>query len=222
VDATTNEHEQVETVPDRSVLKSSKNEPMRYGHKYSWLVRLINFGPSWVAPGDLERIDTQTTDTRVAAVQVQELDLRDSHRKVIGADSRYEEHLFLGIFKRWKHTVGLIRISSHRVLSAEPVPKPKGSRGAPRKHGQPFQLNGAHRPADPRATFQLGQQSVCVQAWQKLHFKKLVTLIGTLLRVDRVTSDQCGYSGRTRKLRCFQTCVGCIFGVLRLSPCSVF
>jgi len=189
VDATANEHEQAETLPDRSVLKSNKNEPLRYGHKYSWLVRLINFGTSWVAPVDIERIDTEMTDTRVAAVQVQELDLRDSHRKVIVADSRYEEPLFLGIFERLKHTFGLIRISSNRVLSEEPVPKPKGSRGAPRKHGQPFQLNGAHRPADQSETFQLGQQTVCVQAWQKLHFKKLATLIGTLLQIEFLKAD---------------------------------
>jgi len=189
VDATVNEHEQAETLPDRSVLKSSKNEPMRYGHKYSWVVRLINFGSSWVAPVDIERIDTQTTDTRVAAVQVQELDLRDTHRKVMVADSRYEDHLFLGIFERLKHTVGLIRISSNRVLFEEPVPKPKGSRGAPRKHGQPFQLNGAHRPADQSETFQLGRQTVHLQAWQKLHFKKLATLIGTLLQIEFLKAD---------------------------------
>ncbi len=189
VDATANEHEQAETLPDRSVLKSSQNEPMRYGHKYSWLVRLINFGTSWVAPVDIERIATQTTDSRVAAVQVQELDLRDAHRKVIVADSRYEEHLFLGIFKPLKQTFGLIRISSNRVLYEEPVPKPKGSRGAPRKHGQPFQLNGPHHPADQSETFQLGKQTVCVQAWRKLHFKKLATLIGTVLQVEFLKAD---------------------------------
>src|SRR6266508_3809143 len=77
VDATANEHEAAETMPDRSVLKSSKAEPLRYGHKYSWLVRLINFGSSWVAPIDIERISSEATDTKVAAVQVQALDLRD-------------------------------------------------------------------------------------------------------------------------------------------------
>jgi hypothetical protein len=189
VDATANEHEQAETLPDRSVLKSSQNEPIRYGHKYSWLVRLIKFGTSWVAPVDIERISTEATDTKVAAVQVQELDLRDPQAKVIVADSRYEEHLFLGIFERLKHTFGLIRISSNRVLSEEPVPKPKGSRGAPRKHGQPFQLNGAHRPADQSETFQLGKQTVRVQAWQKLHFKKLATLMGTLLQIEFLKAD---------------------------------
>jgi len=189
VDATANEHEQAETLPDRSVLKSRKAEAMRYGHKYSWLVRLINFGTSWVAPVDIERIDTEATETKVAAVQVQELDLHDPQAKVIVADSRYEDRLFLGIFERWKHTFGLIRIHSNRVLYEEPHKKPKGSRGAPCKHGKSFQLNRAHRSADQRETFQLGKQTVCVQAWQKLHFKKLATLVGTLLQVEFLKED---------------------------------
>ena len=62
------------------------------------MVRLINFGTSWAAPVDIERIDTEATDTKVAAVQVQELDVRDPEEKVIVADSRYEDRLFLGIF----------------------------------------------------------------------------------------------------------------------------
>jgi hypothetical protein len=54
---------------------------MLYGHKYSWLVRLIKFGSSWAAPVDIERIDTQATDTKVAAVQIQELDGHDPEEK---------------------------------------------------------------------------------------------------------------------------------------------
>lgn len=189
MDATANEHEQAESLPDRSVLKSSQAEPMRYGHKYSWLVRLIHFGTSWVAPVDIERISTETTDTKLAAVQVQELDLRDRHPKVIVADSRYEEQHFLGIFEHFQHTFGLIRLHSNRVLFGEPKKKPKGSRGAPRKHGQSFKLNKAHRPADQNETFQLGEQTVRVSIWQKLHFKKLATLIGTLVRVEFLKKD---------------------------------
>ena len=189
VDATANEHETAETLPDRGVLKSSKDEPRRYGHKYSWLVRLINFGTSWVAPVDIERISTQTTDTKVAAVQVQELDPRDPEAKVIVADSRYEDHQFLGIFERLRHTFGLVRISSNRVMYEAPVPKPKGRRGAPRKHGNPFQLSEPSRPADRNQTFLLGTQTVQVKAWHLLHFKKLATLVGTLLRVDFLKAD---------------------------------
>jgi hypothetical protein len=189
VDATANEHKQAETLPDRSVLKSSKDEPMRYGHKYSWLVRLIHFGTSWVAPVDIERISTETTDTKVASVQVQELDLHDPQAKVIVADSRYEDHQFLGIFEHFKHTFGLIRIHSNRVLYEEPQKKLTGSRGAPRKHGKSFKLNSVHRPEDQSKTFQLGKQTVRVRAWQKLHFKKLAALIGTLVQVEFFNED---------------------------------
>ena len=189
VDATANEHEQAETLPDRSVLKSSKVEPLRYGHKYSWVVRLINFGTSWVAPVDIERIGSEATDTKVAAVQVQELDGHDPQIKVVVADSRYEDRLFLGIFERLKYTFGLIRIHSNRVLYEEPNKKPTGSRGAPRKHGQAFKLNSAHRSQDQSEIFQLGKQTVHVRAWYQLHFKKLATLIGTLVQVEFLKAD---------------------------------
>jgi hypothetical protein len=189
VDATANEHEQAETLPDRSVLKSSKAEPMRYGHKYSWVVRLVNFGTSWVAPVDIERINTEATDTKVAAVQIQELDVHDPQAKVIVADSRYEDRLFLGIFERLKHTFGLIRIHSNRVLYEEPKKKPTGSLGASRKHGNPFKLNGVHRSEDQSQIFQIGKQTVRVRAWHKLHFKKLADLIGTLVQVEFLKED---------------------------------
>ncbi len=189
VDATANEHQQAETLPDRSVLKSSQAEPVRYGHKYSWLVRLINFGTSWVAPVDIERIDTEATDTKVAAVQVQELDIHDPRAKVIVADSRYEDRLFLGVFERFQHTFGLIRIHSNRILYEEPHKKPAGSRGAPRKHGQSFKVKDVHRLEDQSQTFQLGKQTVRVRAWYQLHFKKLAALVGTLVQVEFLKAD---------------------------------
>jgi len=189
VDATANEHEEAETLPDRSALKASKAEPLRYGHKYSWVVRLIHFGTSWAAPVDLERISSENTDTKLAAVQVQELDLRDPQAKVVVADSRYEDRQFLSIFEHFQHTFGLIRLHSNRILYEEPKKKPKGSRGAPRKHGNSFKLNDAHRLADQNETFQLGEQRVRVQAWQKLHFKKLATLIGTLIQIEFLKAD---------------------------------
>lgn len=189
VDATANEHEQAETLPDRGALKSGKDEPTRYGHKYSWLVRLVNFGTSWVAPVDIERIETKTTDTKVAAAQVQALDEHDPQAKVIVADSRYEDRLFLGIFERFKRTFALIRLHSNRVLYEEPQQKPAGSRGAPRKHGASFKLNSDHRPEDRSETFQLGKQTVRVRIWYKLHFKKLATLMGSLVQVEFLKED---------------------------------
>ncbi|HUI89936.1 MAG TPA: hypothetical protein VLX61_14555 [Anaerolineales bacterium] len=83
VDATPNEHEEAETLPDRSALKSNPSEPLRYGHKYSWVARLIHCGTSWAGTVDVERISTESTDTKLAAVQVQELDVRGPQAKVI-------------------------------------------------------------------------------------------------------------------------------------------
>ena len=88
IDATPNERMAAETLADRGALKAQQKEPVRYGHKYSWLVRLVQSGPSWVAPEDIERISTETTDTKVAAQQVQDLAVRNKRLKVITADSR--------------------------------------------------------------------------------------------------------------------------------------
>jgi hypothetical protein len=53
VDATPNERMAAETLADRGVLKAQQKEALRYGHKYSWLVRLVQGGTSWVAPEDI-------------------------------------------------------------------------------------------------------------------------------------------------------------------------
>jgi len=120
----------------------------------------------WDIPGgavDIERIDTEATDPKVVAVQVQELDVHDPQAKVIVADSRYEDHRFLGIFECLKHTFGLIHLHSNRVLYEELQQKPAGSRGAPRKHGPAFKLNSDHRPEDCSELFNLAnKQCECV------------------------------------------------------------
>ena len=137
VDATPNEHEEAETLPDRSVLKSNQSESLRYGHKYSWVARLIHFGTSWAAPVDVERISTESTDTKLAAEQIQKLDLRDGQAKVIVADSRYRDHQFLSIFEAFQRTFALIRLRSNGVLFEEPKQKPKGSRVLPANMANP-------------------------------------------------------------------------------------
>lgn len=66
IDATPTERMAAETLADRGVLKAQQKEPVRYGHKYSWLVRRVQRGTSWFAPEDIARIGTATTDTKVA------------------------------------------------------------------------------------------------------------------------------------------------------------
>ena len=67
LDCTPNEREEAETLEDRGSLKTQKDEPVRYGHKYSWLVRLVDWGTSWVAPVDVRRVETSLTDSQVGA-----------------------------------------------------------------------------------------------------------------------------------------------------------
>lgn len=189
IDATPNERMAAETLADRGVLKAQQKEPVQYGHKYSWLVRLVQGGTSWVAPEDIERIGTQTTDTKVAAQQVKALAVRNQRLKVITADSRYRDQHFLGAFVGLKNTYALVRLQNNQKLSQEPVPKPKGARGAPRKHGVDFQLTSIERDPDGNEEFFLGKQKVRVRVWHQLHFKRLVKLVGSVVCVEFLKED---------------------------------
>lgn len=189
IDATPNERMAAETLEDRGALKAQQKEPVRYGHKYSWLVRLVQGNTSWVAPEDIERIGTGTTDTKVAAQQVKGLALRNKRPKVISADSRYRDKHFLGAFAGLENTYALVRLQNNQTLSQEPVPKPKGSRGAPRKHGADFQLTTLPRQPDISEEFFLGKQKVRVRVWHKLHFKRLAKVLGSVVCVEFLKED---------------------------------
>jgi hypothetical protein len=189
IDATPNERMSAETLADRGVLKAQQKEAVRYGHKHSWLVRLVQRGTSWVAPEDIERIRTATTDTKVAAQQVKDLAVGNQRPKVITADSRYRDQHFLGAFADLKNTYALVRLQNNQKLSQEPVPKPKGSRGAPRKHGADFQLNAIEREPDALEEFHLGKQKVRVRVWHQLHFKRLAKVVGSVVCVEFLKED---------------------------------
>ncbi len=189
VDATPNERMTAETLADRGVLKTQQKEPVRYGHKSSWLVRLVQGGTSWVAPEDIERISTTTTDTKVAAQQVKDLAVRNQRPKVITADSRYRDKHFLGAFAGLENTFALVRLQNNQKLSQEPAPKPKGSQGAPRKHGADFQLSTIERVPDVSEEFSLGKQNVRVHVWHKLHFKRLTKVVGSVVCIEFLKED---------------------------------
>ena len=189
IDATPHERMSAETPEDRGALKAQQKEPVRYGHKSSWLVRLVQSGTSWVAPEDIERISTATTDTKTAAQQVKDLAMRNQRPKVITADSRYRDKHFLGVFAGLEHTFALVRLQNNQVLSQEPTPKPAGSRGAPRKHGADFQLTAIEREPDALEEFSLGKQKVRVRVWHKLHFKRLAKVKGSVVCVEFLKED---------------------------------
>lgn len=189
IDATPNERMSAKTLADRGVLKAQQKEAVRYGHKYSWLVRLVQSGTSWVAPEDIERIGTATTDTKVAAQQIKGLAERNQRPKVITADSRYRDQHFLGAFADSKNTYALVRLQNNQKLSQAPAPKPKGSRGAPRKHGADFQLTDISRTPDASQEFFLGTQKVRVRVWHQLHFKRLAKVVGSVVCVEFLKED---------------------------------
>jgi len=189
LDSTPNEREEAETLEDRVCLKAQKEDEVRYGHKYCWLVRLVEWGTSWVAPVDIQRVDTRLSDSQVGAAQVAELDLRNPKPKVIVADSLYGNHIFLAIFLVVKHAYALVRLRSNLVFYERPKPHLKGKKGAPAKHGAKFKLSTPSRTPDRTETFLLGKQTVKLEAWQGLHFKKLSGLVGMLLRIEFLRPD---------------------------------
>ena len=189
LDSTPNEREEAETLEDRGSLKAQKEDPVRYGHKYSWFVRLVNWGTSWVAPVDVQRVDTSLSDSQVGALQVAEADLRNPRQKVIVADSLYGNHIFLAVFLVVKHAYALVRLRSNLVFYERPKPHEKGKKGAPAKHGAKFKLSQPSRKSDRAETFLLGEQTVKLEAWQGLHFKKLSALVGMVLRVEFLRPD---------------------------------
>jgi len=189
LDTTPNERPEAKTLEGRVSLKSQKNEAVRYGHKYSWLARLIKRETSWAAPVDVQRVGTDITDSQTGAVQVQELDLRHPKPKVIVADSLYGNHIFLEVFLIVKQAFALVRLRSNMVFYGPPKPRQKGQRGRPAKHGSKFKLSDPPRPADQQVGFQLKEQSVRVQAWGGLHLKKLPDLVGMVLKVEFLCPD---------------------------------
>jgi hypothetical protein len=189
LDATPDERPEAETLAERGLLKAQKNEPVRLGQKFSWLVRLVKPGTSWVAPWDVRRIKTSSNDNQTAAEQVKALDQQNSRLKVVVADSLYANQMFLAVFVVVQTVIALVRLRQNLTLYEQPLPKPAGSRGAPRKHGPAFKMARPGRAPDQTTSFQLGRQVVRLAAWHKLHLRKLPTLVGLALRVEFLKPD---------------------------------
>jgi DDE superfamily endonuclease len=188
-DTTPNERPEAETMEDRGSLKAQKDDLVRYGHKYAWLVRLLNWGTSWVAPVDVQRVATRVTDSQVGSMQVQELGQRNSKPKVVVADSLYGNHFFLAVFQTLKNTFALVRLRCNLTFFEQPPARVKGKKGAPIKHGPIFKLSSPSRSPDQVTSFLLGEQTVSLKAWNGLHFKKLPGLVGMVLRIEFLRPD---------------------------------
>jgi hypothetical protein len=177
IDATDNPRPTVATLPEPVLLKADKATPAVPGWKFSWLVRLVQRGTSWVGPQDVQQIPADSTANQVAGAQVAALDTRSDRPKVAVLDSGYFNHVFLALCVALKTVVALVRMRRNITLYEQPTPKPAGSKGAPRKHGPKFKLGQPPRAPDRTETFMLGP----LTAWHGLHLRKVPTLVGLAL-----------------------------------------
>ena len=190
VDATENPRPEAQTLPDRGVLKANQFDALHFGHKYSWLVRLVEWGTSWTAPLDVRRVETEASESQVAGEQVQELARLVAGPKVITADSLYGNDQFLPALVGLPDTYALVRLRSNNVLWQAPPPPTRSGRGRPAKHGPRFDLDQppANLPVREER-FELGERKVVVRAWSGLHFKHMPQIEGTAVRIEFLKKD---------------------------------
>ncbi len=190
LDSTENERAEAQTLPDRGVLKANQFDALRFGHRYSWLVRLVNWGTSWTAPVDVRRVETQQSESQVGAEQVKALAQRQSEEKVIVTDSLYPNKKYLPIVAELPHTYVLTRMRRTSVLYQRPVLPDKPKRGKKPIHGARFELANPSLPQPERVeTAQLGHRVVHLQAWTQLHFKGFAQVEGTAIRIEFMRQD---------------------------------
>jgi len=189
LDSTENERAEAQTLPDRGVLKANQFDALRFGHRYSWLVRLVNWGTSWTAPMDVMRVETQQSESQVGAEQVKALALRQTEEKVIVTDSLYPNRKYLPVVAELPHTYALARMRRTSVLYERPVLPEKPKRGKKPSHGARFELANPVRQPEREETAQLGNRVVHLQAWTGLHFKGFAQVEGTAIRIEFMRSD---------------------------------
>lgn len=188
-DCTDHPHAEAETLPDRTQSKKGRDAPKVVGHRWSWLVRVVSPDPSWCMPQDVERVESEKTDSEVAAEQVKRLDKQGSSRKAMVADSLYCNYIFLGVFLTVTTVVALVRMRSNRVLYEEPAERNEKALGRPSKHGRKFKAANPHRTPDRLECVTMLGQAIRLSAWHDLHFAKLPLLVGLLLKVEFLKPD---------------------------------
>lgn len=189
LDCTDDPAPEAETLPDRSRTRKGTNAPTLVGHRYSWLVRLVNWRTSWCMPQDIERVATTESDGQVGAKQVEALAERNQRPKVVVADSLYCTSIFLSVFLMAQFTYALVRMRSNQVLYEEPPERQPQQKGRPAKHGHKFKLAAPWREPDRLEESTLLGQQLVLRAWTGLHCVKLPLLVGMVLSVQFLKPD---------------------------------
>ena len=191
IDTTVEERPEARTLEDRGCLRRDKDHSVQYGHKYSWVVRLVQWGTSWVAPLSFQRVPTTQTPSQVAIEQLTELETQDPEPKVVVSDSHYGNQFFLGGVRSIQNLCELVRLRHNLTLRQAPLPKPpEVKRGPQRKHGPKFKLAQPPREAERKEEFELlPHQPVRAEAWLNLHMQPLPQVVGMAVRVVFLRSD---------------------------------
>ena len=191
-DSTKNPRPEADCLPDRVWLKSDSDTPAVAGQEYACVVQVLHERTSWVKPLELERVPSNTTASTLAAQQVLRVHQQSPNTpKVVAADSRYANRVFLAVFVGILTLCALVRMRNNMVLHATPPKRKARQRGRPRTHGARFSLKSARKRTccDREDTFQLLGQSVHLRAWHDLHFRWLCALVGTVVCVEFLLPD---------------------------------
>jgi hypothetical protein len=190
LDATFLERAAAKTLEDRRCVRQGAEAAVQYGHKYSWLVRLVAAGTSWVAPLDVERVTSQQTETQVGRLQVKRLVEQAGHEVAVIADGSYGNAQFLRVLDEVPQVALLVRLRHNRTLYGAPPPRQPHQRGATRKHGAPFRLSSPPRAPEEQAAQVLPDgRTLRVSVWHHLHLRDLAGHPGTLVRLELLRPD---------------------------------
>jgi hypothetical protein len=150
------------------------------GWHYSLLVGLQWGNSSWVDPVQARRIRPSEDPTEVTITQVTDLlaDLAATDKDnpahpppLVVFDAGYDPTA-LAYELAERPVQILVRLNSRRVFYTDPAPRPPGSRGAPRRHGQKLSLaDPTHGPAPDQELTATSPRygTVRVRAWHTMH-----------------------------------------------------
>ena len=117
------------------------------GQEYACIARVLRDKSSWVAPVDLQRVSSESTASAIAAQQVTCLHaLSPQIPKVITADSRYANRVFLAVFVGVLTLCVLVRLRNNMALYGPPPKTKPHQLGRPPEHGAKFKLKSARWP----------------------------------------------------------------------------
>jgi hypothetical protein len=181
VDVTTWPRCDAECSPERGLYyhpsRHSAGQPIVAGWAFQWIAQLSFARDSWTAPVDAARLRPADDTDHTAAIQIRALLARLPAGGPIPwfvFDAGYDSAQ-LSLDLADAGVAVLVRLRSDRCFYADPLPRPPGAGGRPRRHGAKFAFADPTTWPTPTVTHvatddQYG--TVTVHAWVGLHPKQ--------------------------------------------------